>query len=82
MAAWFHRPKYTIIRKAEKQDTKIPEGMWLKCEKCDSILLKKELEENLNVCGNCGDHKRITAGERIRILVDEGSFEKMFGNAV
>ncbi|MFP4466176.1 MAG: acetyl-CoA carboxylase, carboxyltransferase subunit beta [Candidatus Goldiibacteriota bacterium] len=80
MAAWFHRPKYTIIRKAEKKDTKIPEGMWIKCEKCDSILLKKELEDNLSVCRNCGAHKRITARARIKLLVDEGSFEALFEN--
>jgi acetyl-CoA carboxylase carboxyl transferase subunit beta len=77
MAAWFHRPKYTIIRNIEKKD-KIPEGMWVKCDKCESILLKKEIEDNLNVCPKCGSHKRITARERIRLLADEGSFVELF----
>jgi acetyl-CoA carboxylase carboxyl transferase subunit beta len=79
--AWFHRPKYTIIRKpAEKSETKIPEGMWVKCEKCDTILLKKELDDNLNVCPKCNFHGRITAKRRVELTADEGTFTAMFEN--
>jgi acetyl-CoA carboxylase carboxyl transferase subunit beta len=79
--AWFHRPKYTIIRKpAERSETKIPEGMWVKCEKCDSILLKQELDENLNVCPKCNFHGRITAKHRVALTTDEGTFTPMFEN--
>jgi acetyl-CoA carboxylase carboxyl transferase subunit beta len=77
--AWFHRPKYTIIKKPqEKKDTKIPEGMWVKCDKCDAIILKKELEENMNVCPKCGFHNRITAKKRIELTVDAGTFTGLF----
>jgi acetyl-CoA carboxylase carboxyl transferase subunit beta len=79
--AWFHRPKYTIIRRpAEKSETKIPEGMWVKCEKCDSILLKQELDDNLNVCPKCNFHGRITAKRRVELTADEGTFQAMFEN--
>lgn len=79
MAAWFHRPKYTIVRKTtERSETKIPEGMWVKCDKCDSILLKKELDDNMSVCPKCGLHSRITAKKRIEILADAGTFIPMF----
>ena len=79
MAAWFHRPKYTIIRKTtEAKDAKIPEGMWIKCDKCAALLLKKELEENMNVCAKCGLHYRITAKKRIEITVDSGTFLPLF----
>jgi len=75
MAAWFHRPKYSIIKRPQQnKETKIPEGMWVKCEKCESIVLKKEVEENLNVCPKCGLHNRITARKRIELLIDEGTF--------
>jgi acetyl-CoA carboxylase carboxyl transferase subunit beta len=81
MAAWFHRPKYTIIRKSPgKSETKIPEGMWVKCEKCDSILLKQELDDNMNVCPKCNFHNRITAKKRLEILADAGTFVPMFEN--
>ncbi|HPI02535.1 MAG TPA: acetyl-CoA carboxylase, carboxyltransferase subunit beta [Candidatus Goldiibacteriota bacterium] len=78
MSAWFHRPKYTIIRNVEKKETKIPEGMWVKCDRCDSIILTKELADNLNVCPKCGLHKRVTAKDRVAMLVDEGTFNIMF----
>lgn len=79
MVAWFHRPKYTIIKKTTgEKDVKIPEGMWVKCEKCIAIILKKELEDNLNVCPKCNFHHRITAKRRIEITIDEGTFTPMF----
>lgn len=79
MAAWFHRPKYTIVRKtSNRSETKIPEGMWVKCEKCNAILLKKELDDNMSVCPKCEFHTRITAKKRIEILTDADSFVPMF----
>ncbi len=80
--AWFHRPKYTIIKKtADKAESaKIPEGMWVKCEKCDAILLKKELDDNMSVCPKCNFHGRITARKRIELTADAGTFEPMFEN--
>ncbi len=79
MVAWFHRPKYTIIKKTKgEKDVKIPEGMWIKCEKCVAIVLKKDIDDNLNVCPKCNYHNRITAKRRVEITLDEGSFNPMF----
>lgn len=79
MVAWFQRPKYTIIKKTHgEKDVKIPEGMWIKCEKCLAIVLKKEMEDNLNVCPKCNFHNRISAKRRVEITVDEGTFTPMF----
>jgi len=52
----------------------IPEGMWIKCPKCRDLLFAKELERNLKVCTKCGYHFRLTARERIDLLLDPGSF--------
>ena len=78
--AWFHRPKYTIIRKAteQKEGGKIPEGLWSKCDKCGGITLTKEIADNLEVCPKCGQHNRITAQKRVEITTDEGTFTKLF----
>ncbi len=78
--AWFHRPKYTIIRKAteQKEGGKIPEGLWSKCDQCGGITLTKEVEDNMDVCPKCGNHNRITALKRIEFTVDENTFEKLF----
>lgn len=59
------------------KDPSIPEGMWIKCTKCGSIILSDDLTRNQKVCEKCGYHFRITARERIALTVDEGSFQEM-----
>lgn len=48
--------------------------IWLKCTGCQKILFRKEAERLLLVCPKCGTHLRLTAEQRIRIIVDGGSF--------
>jgi acetyl-CoA carboxylase carboxyl transferase subunit beta len=71
--AWFKRTKTAGVKKT----VKIPEGLWEKCEACKEIIYKKEIEKNLKVCPKCNYHFRITAGERIKYLTDEDSFEEL-----
>ena len=57
----------------------IPEGLWMSCPKCKATLYRKEVEsKHLSVCPECGYHNVIPAGERIRQLLDEDSFEEWF----
>lgn len=54
----------------------MPEGLWVKCQACEAVLYRTDLEKNLNVCPKCGYHNRIHARERIEQLLDpEGRFE-------
>ncbi|HYF13614.1 MAG TPA: acetyl-CoA carboxylase, carboxyltransferase subunit beta [Phycisphaerales bacterium] len=62
--------------------TAIPEGVWLRCSACEKMIYRGNLEANLHVCPECGFHHRISAGERVRQLADEGSFREMFTNLV
>ena len=71
--ALFGKPKYTIVRVKKKE---MPEGLWTKCEDCSATLYNKTLEENLKVCPKCNYHFILTAQERIKMLVDEASFEE------
>mgnify|MGYP001235352466 CR=1 FL=1 len=48
----------------------IPEGLWHKCPACQTVLYKTDLEKNMQVCSNCGFHNRISARDRIKILLD------------
>lgn len=48
--------------------------IWLKCPGCQKILFRKEAERLLLVCPKCGAHLRLTAEQRIRTVVDGGSF--------
>ena len=68
--AWF---KKTKDLKTDKK-VKIPEGLWVKCDGCKEIVYKKEIEKNLKICPKCNYHFRISAQERLKLLIDEGSF--------
>jgi acetyl-CoA carboxylase carboxyl transferase subunit beta len=68
--AWFKKSKEV---KTDKK-IKIPEGLWVKCDSCKEIIYKKEIDKNLKICPKCNYHFRISARERIKLLVDEGSF--------
>jgi acetyl-CoA carboxylase carboxyl transferase subunit beta len=54
----------------------IPEGLWIKCPACESVLYRTDLEKNQNVCPKCDHHMRIGARARLDNLLDpEGRFE-------
>lgn len=72
--AWFKKSKEAI--KSEKK-IKIPEGLWVKCDSCREIIYKKEIDKNLRICPKCNYHFRISAKDRIQLLVDEGSFTEI-----
>ena len=48
----------------------IPEEMWVKCPKCNTLLLTTDMEENLNVCTHCGHHFRMNTKQRIALFAD------------
>ncbi len=65
-----------IKRSAGTVKKAVPEGLWSKCEICETVLYRADLDKNLNVCPKCGHHNRITARERIDLTLDaEGRFE-------
>ncbi|MCJ7483101.1 MAG: acetyl-CoA carboxylase, carboxyltransferase subunit beta [Thermodesulfovibrionales bacterium] len=76
--AWFKKTKET---RGEKKG-KITEGLWVKCDGCKEIVYKKEIEKNLKICPKCNYHFRISARERLKLLVDEGSFVEIDENLV
>jgi acetyl-CoA carboxylase carboxyl transferase subunit beta len=53
-----------------------PADAWTKCPSCDSQIFNRQLERNLRVCPTCGHHFRMSVGERIDLLLDEGSFRE------
>lgn len=68
------KPKMTGGKSRKKE---IPEGLWVKCKKCSTMLYDKELDENLKVCHHCQHHFPIGARERIHSLVETCSFQEM-----
>ena len=54
----------------------VPEGLWVKCPSCETVLYKTDLEQNLNVCPKCSHHHRIGARTRLDAFLDaEGRYE-------
>ena len=54
----------------------VPEGLWIKCPACETVLYKTDLEQNVNVCPKCSHHHRIGARARLDAFLDpEGRFE-------
>lgn len=54
----------------------VPEGLWIKCPACETVLYKSDLEQNQNVCPGCGHHHRIGARARLDGFLDgEGRYE-------
>ena len=63
-------------RETFQEDQNLPSmgNVGMKCPKCKEILLVRDWEKNLKVCSRCNYHFRLSAQERITLLVDAGSF--------
>jgi len=71
--AWFRRDETPLPR--GEQESRIPEGLWVKCQACKEIIYRKDLLKNHSVCPKCAFHFRIPARERLELLFD-GSWEE------
>lgn len=78
----FVKPKNELETSAEKQQNVpfVPEEMWVKCPKCNAMLLTTDMEENLHVCTHCDHHFRLSAKQRLRLLADKNSFKEHDSN--
>ncbi len=73
--AWFKKERKP--RTSERVKLEIPPDAWEKCDECGHIDIKDRFIRALNVCPNCGHHRRISAQEYIDLLLDEGSWHEM-----
>jgi acetyl-CoA carboxylase carboxyl transferase subunit beta len=72
---WFDKIIPSRI-KTERRTRSVPEGLWMKCPACDSVLYRPEVERNLQVCPKCAHHMRIAARERLTHFLDpDGTME-------
>jgi acetyl-CoA carboxylase carboxyl transferase subunit beta len=58
----------------------VPEGLWISCPGCKASIYRKEAEKLLNVCPKCEYHFYVSALDRIRQVLDEGTFEEWDGH--
>ena len=76
--SWFEKLMPSRIS-TETRTRSVPEGVWIKCPKCDAQLYRNELERNLQVCPKCENHMRIGARKRLDFFLDPDSQEEIAG---
>ena len=79
--SWFESLLPSKIRTSGISDKKnVPEGLWAKCDSCDAIIYRAELERNQEVCTKCDHHMRVSARRRLGQFFDEGSQVEIAAN--
>jgi acetyl-CoA carboxylase carboxyl transferase subunit beta len=74
--SWIDKILPPRIQKSANPRRSVPEGLWLKCPSCETVLYRADLEGNQQVCPKCDHHLRIRARERLDKLLDpEGRYE-------
>jgi acetyl-CoA carboxylase carboxyl transferase subunit beta len=74
--SWFEKLMPSRIS-TENRTRSVPEGVWIKCPKCDAQLYRNELERNMQVCPKCDHHMRIGARQRLNFFLDPDSQQEL-----
>jgi acetyl-CoA carboxylase carboxyl transferase subunit beta len=69
---WFKKKKG--ISTAEKKP--LPDGLWIKCERCGEIIYRNQLQSRMHVCPKCDYHFRVNSHEYINYIFDKDSFKE------
>jgi acetyl-CoA carboxylase carboxyl transferase subunit beta len=72
---WFKKEKIPKQPHPDRR-SKMPEGLWVKCQACKEMVYKKEVVHNSNVCPKCNYHFRISSRERLSMMLDDGHYEE------
>lgn len=60
----------------KKSNIDIPKGKWLKCPKCKEIIYRPTFVKSLNICPYCNYYFRITCKDRLKLIIDDGTFKE------
>ncbi|MDX9758176.1 MAG: acetyl-CoA carboxylase, carboxyltransferase subunit beta [Bacteroidota bacterium] len=72
--SWFKRSKSNIEGSTSKRE--VADGSWVKCDHCGEMMHRKQLASALFTCIHCEASFRVSAGQYIDLLLDEGSFRE------
>lgn len=75
--SWFRKLVPSKIRTVGGSKRNVPEGLWIKCEKCSAVLYRSELDRNFDVCPKCSHHIRIGARRRLELFLDADSQQEI-----
>ncbi len=72
---WFKKIASPKVQIQKKQQGAADEfSLWMKCDQCGEILLRKDIDSNYHVCPKCSHHYPLPALKRFQLLLDEGTF--------
>nr|YP_009300432.1 acetyl-CoA carboxylase carboxyltransferase beta subunit [Campylaephora sungminbooi]AKU47351.1 acetyl-CoA carboxylase carboxyltransferase beta subunit [Campylaephora sungminbooi]ALN11798.1 acetyl-CoA carboxylase carboxyltransferase beta subunit [Campylaephora sungminbooi] len=81
LSEWLTSKRNVSLKKNYKKTSlQIPEGLWIKCEQCGSLMYYKTLESNLKVCPSCQHHFPTSSQDRINYIFDFNSWEDLNTN--
>ena len=79
--SWFEKLMPSRIRtEGTNKKGSVPEGLWTKCNSCNAVLYRAELERNQDVCPKCNHHMRMGGRRRLEIFLDESPREEIAAN--
>ncbi len=74
---WFETVKSPKLKSSKKVANNTPSGLWKKCNVCGEIVQATRLSDNDQVCPYCDHHFRLSAVERLNLILDNGSFRPL-----
>jgi acetyl-CoA carboxylase carboxyl transferase subunit beta len=74
--AWWSRTKdkKKDAKEAAASKRSVPSGVFEKCDGCGQVVETEKVEKNLHCCPMCGHHFVMPTEERMKLVLDEGSF--------
>lgn len=74
--AWFKKERKPRISQRTKLE--IPKDAWERCENCGHVDIRERFDRALNVCTECGHHRRFSAEEYLELMTDPGTWRELF----
>lgn len=74
--AWFKKERKPRV--SQRTRLEIPKDAWERCDQCGHTDIRERFEKALNVCPECGHHRRFSAEEYLELLTDEGTWKELF----
>jgi acetyl-CoA carboxylase carboxyl transferase subunit beta len=78
--SWLDKISGSQLLRSGARRRNVPEGLWTKCENCQSVLYRAEVERTLEVCPKCGTHRPISARARLSHFLDPEPREEIAPN--
>nr|AOM64605.1 acetyl-CoA carboxylase beta subunit [Riquetophycus sp.] len=81
LSKWLHtKRKKFITYNVKYRALKVPEELWIKCDKCGLLMYFKTLNKQYKVCPQCEHHFATSSHDRIQQLLDKNSWRSINNN--